>query len=146
MKAVVVGVVAVVLAVATAVFGYAIDDPAGADANPPQGPGLVTVDLGVKYSVFSFDELRVRPGTTVEFRVRNDDPIFHEFIVGDRGVHDKHRFGSEQAHPPVPGEVSVKPNDVGVTFFRFDQPGRYEFACHLPGHYEYGMKGFVIVE
>jgi uncharacterized cupredoxin-like copper-binding protein len=146
MKAVLVGVVAIVLAVATALIGYAIDDPAGADTNASKGPGLITVELGIKYSVFSFDELHVRPGTTVEFRVRNDDPIFHEFIVGDIDVHKRHQFGTEKAHPPVPGEVSVKPNDIGVTFFSFDKPGRYEFACHLPGHYGYGMKGSVIVE
>ena len=38
------------------------------------------------------------------------------------------------------------PVDVGETFYRFDAPGRYEFACHLPGHLAYGMKGWVIAE
>jgi uncharacterized cupredoxin-like copper-binding protein len=49
-------------------------------------------------------------------------------------------------HPPVPGEVSVGPGEIGETFYRFDKPGRYLFACHLPGHFAFGMKGWVIVD
>jgi uncharacterized cupredoxin-like copper-binding protein len=41
--------------------------------------------------------------------------------------------------------VSVGPNDTALTTFTFDTPGVYEFACHLPGHYEYGMQGEVEV-
>jgi uncharacterized cupredoxin-like copper-binding protein len=39
----------------------------------------------------------------------------------------------------------VSPNDRAVTTFRFDEPGTVEFACHLPGHYEYGMHGTIEV-
>jgi uncharacterized cupredoxin-like copper-binding protein len=60
-------------------------------------------------------------------------------------VHRRHEQGNEAAHPPVPGEVSVPPLDRGVTFYEFAQPGRYEFACHLPGHVAFGMRGWVIV-
>jgi len=138
---------AIVIAAATAFAGYAVsaDDHAAA-TNPALGPGLVTVDVGIHYSRFSFSELHVRAGTLVRFLVHNDDPIHHEFIVGDAAVHARHQKGSEATHPPVPGEVSVAPNDIGETFYRFDQPGRFEFACHLPGHLAYGMKGWVIVE
>jgi uncharacterized cupredoxin-like copper-binding protein len=137
--------VAIAVAVATALGGYAIADTAHADARGPLGPGLVTVDVGIRHSHFSFSILRVQPGTLVEFHVHNDDPIAHEFIVGDARVHLRHERGKEAAHPPVPGEVSVSALDVGATFYRFDSPGRYEFACHLPGHLAYGMRGWVVV-
>jgi uncharacterized cupredoxin-like copper-binding protein len=136
--------VAVAAAAATALGLYAIDE-ARASEPAPLGPGLVTVDLGIHYSEFSFDELHVRKGTTVQFMVRNDDPIFHELVVGDAAVHARHQTGTEKSHPPVPGEVTVKPNDVGTTFYEFERAGRYEFACHLPGHYGFGMKGYVTV-
>ena len=45
----------------------------------------------------------------------------------------------------VPGEVSVGPNGSAVTTFTFDETGNYEFACHLPGHYEHGMRGDIEV-
>jgi uncharacterized cupredoxin-like copper-binding protein len=138
--------VAVAAAAATALGLYAFDGSARASEPEVLGPGLVTVDLGIHYSKFSFDELHVRKGTTVQFMVRNDDPIYHEFIVGDAAVHARHQHGTEKSHPPVPGEVTVKPEDVGTTFYDFDRAGKFEFACHLPGHYGYGMKGFVTVE
>jgi len=137
---------AVLVAGATAFAGYAVNDDAHAQTNPPLGPGLVTVDIGIRYSKFSISTLRVREGTLVRFLVHNDDPIHHEFIVGPESVHLRHEHGTEATHPPVPGEVSIAPDDVGETFYRFDQPGRLMFACHLPGHFAYGMKGWVVVE
>ncbi len=139
------GVVAIVVAVATALACYATTGSSRADAGPAVlGPGLVTVQVGVHYSRFSISTLRVHAGTTVRFVIDNEDPIHHEFIVGDASVHARHEHGTESVHPPVPGEVSVAPLDTGETFFRFDRPGRYLFACHLPGHLQYGMKGWVV--
>jgi uncharacterized cupredoxin-like copper-binding protein len=138
--------VAVVVAAATAIAASSVMGTAHADNDRPLGPGLVSVDVVIHHSKFSFSTLSVRPGTTVRFVVHNEDPIYHEFIVGDASVHARHERGSEAVHPPVPGEVSVRPDDVGETFYRFDDPGRYLFACHLPGHFAYGMKGFVVVD
>lgn len=139
---------ALVVAGATALGGYAISSAtdAHAEAGSALGPGLVTVDVGIHYSKFSISTLRVHRGTLVRFLIHNDDPIHHEFIVGDESVHLRHERGSEATHPPVPGEVSVAPNDVGETFYRFAVPGRFLFACHLPGHFAYGMHGWVVVE
>ena len=134
------------VAIANALGGYAVADIAGAGATTALGPGLVTVTVNVHYSKFSMAELHVRAGTTVRFLIRNHDPIRHEFIVGDQQVQNLHEKGTHPAHPPVPGEVTVAPGDVGETFYRFDQVGRVLFACHLPGHFAYGMHGWVIVD
>ena len=138
--------VAIALATATALGGYAVSDAKHADASTVLGPGLVTVTVSIHYSQFSISTLEVRPGSTVRFLVRNDDPIAHEFIVGDASVHARHERGTHPAHPPVPGEVSVGAGQLGETFYRFDQPGKYLFACHLPGHLAFGMRGWVEVE
>jgi uncharacterized cupredoxin-like copper-binding protein len=138
-------VVAIALATATALAGYAITDAGNADATTVPGPGLVTVTVGIHYSEFSTSTLKVRAGSTVQFLVRNDDPIAHEFIVGGPGVHRRHQTGSHASHPPDPGEVSVGPGELGETFYRFDKPGKYLFACHLPGHLAFGMRGWIDV-
>ena len=39
----------------------------------------------------------------------------------------------------------LKDVKAGETFYRFDQPGRVLFACHFPGHYAYGMRGWITV-
>jgi uncharacterized cupredoxin-like copper-binding protein len=117
-----------------------------ADASPSQGalgPGPVTVEMVIRHSRFVVDDFAVRPGTDVHFVVRNGDPIRHELIVGPPEVHERHARGTEAAHPPVPGEVTVDPGETAETTFRFTGTGSMEFACHLPGHYEYGMQGWV---
>jgi len=145
-RTIVIGLIAGVLGVTTLAIGEVFADTSPAASAPRVlGPGLVTVDVGIHYSKFSFSELSVHPGTTVRFVVHNNDPIHHEFIVGDASVHARHERGTEAAHPPVPGEVSVAPLDIGETFYRFDRAGRYLFACHLPGHFAYGMKGWITV-
>jgi uncharacterized cupredoxin-like copper-binding protein len=139
------GVLALLVGTGTAFGGYAMSAGAHTRVVPPLGPGLVTVDVGIHYSRFSISTLHVRKGTLVRFLVRNTDPIHHEFIVGDSSVHRRHERGHESAHPPVPGEVSIAPNDIGETFYRFDHVGSFLFACHLPGHFAYGMRGTVVV-
>ncbi len=105
-----------------------------------------TVELTVHHSKFSLEELRVRPGETVRFVLRNTDPIPHELIVGDQWVQDVHEAGTESHHADRPGEVSVAPGATAVTTYRFGSSGgRLLFGCHLPGHWAYGMKGTITV-
>ena len=126
-------------------IGFAID-AVNARRPAPLGPGLVTVEMLMRYSRFTTDEIRVYEGTLVRFEVVNRDPIHHELIVGPERVHATHERGHDKHHPPVPGEVSVKPGERGLTTFRFDEPGTVVFACHLPGHLGYGMRGEVVVK
>jgi uncharacterized cupredoxin-like copper-binding protein len=116
-----------------------------APRRPLHGPGDVTVDLRITHSHFSLAHLDVEAGTTVRFVVTNTDPIGHELIVGGPAVHERHERGHEASHPPVPGEVSVPPLATSETTYRFDAPGTVVFACHLPGHLAYGMRGEVDV-
>jgi uncharacterized cupredoxin-like copper-binding protein len=115
------------------------------DGDVAIGPGEVTVQIDIEYSRFVPERLTVAEGTRVRFLVVNGDPIHHEFITGGPEVHLRHAQGTETEHPAIPGEVSVDPKGRAITTFTFDQPGRFEFACHLPGHYEYGMHGEIEV-
>lgn len=125
-------------------IGFAVDG-AGAGRVEPVGPGLVTVELDMRYSRFSQNEVHVYEGTLVRFVVTNSDPIHHELIVGPQAVHDRHEGGHDLRHPPVPGEVGVNAGDTGLTTYRFDDVGSVLFACHAPGHFNYGMSGHVVV-
>jgi uncharacterized cupredoxin-like copper-binding protein len=114
---------------------------------PPQafGPGEATVEIAIDHSLFADRPLRVVEGTRVRFVIVNRDPIGHEFIVGPPAVHARHAAGHEAKHPSIPGEVSVEPNATAITTYRFGRPGRVVYACHLPGHFEYGMHGVIEV-
>ncbi|MCA1737243.1 MAG: cupredoxin domain-containing protein [Actinobacteria bacterium] len=135
----------VALAVAALVTGVGSAIATGEPEVVPLGPGDVTVEIDVHHSRFEPDRLTVVKGTRVRFFVVNDDPIHHELITGGPEVHLRHAQGTEAEHPSVPGEVTVGPNGSAITTFTFDEPGVFEFACHLPGHYEYGMRGEIEV-
>lgn len=109
------------------------------------GPGRVTVTLRIEHSRFEAPPIRVRPHTEVRFVVVNRDPIGHELIVGGPDVQERHENGHEASHPPVPGEVSVPAEGRASTTYWFHTSGPVEYACHLPGHHQYGMHGIVRV-
>ncbi|MFZ6003502.1 MAG: cupredoxin domain-containing protein [Actinomycetota bacterium] len=134
---------AVLVGAVVSAGGYLISDDSSGPA--ALGPGVVTVEVRIDHSRFDIESLRVREGTLVRFVVHNADPIDHELVVGDAEVHRRHASGDERRHPPVPGEVSIAPGDAAMTFYQFNEPGQVVFACHLPGHVEYGMQGTIEV-
>jgi uncharacterized cupredoxin-like copper-binding protein len=113
------------------------------------GGGERTVVVTMRHSRFEPAAVRVDPGERVRFVLRNTDPIDHEFILGDDAVQRRHEEGRErQHHGDVPGERSVPAGQEAATTYAFPAgPGGrlLEFACHLPGHYAYGMHGTVRV-
>ena len=125
--------------------GYAVASGLEHPEATTLGPGDITVEIDIEYSRFVPDRLTVVEGTRVRFLVVNGDPIHHELITGGAEVHIRHANGTEAEHPSIPGEVSVEPNGTAITTFTFEEPGVYEFACHLPGHYDYGMRGEIEV-
>lgn len=137
--------VVAVVALSAATTACASDGAAAEPDASALGPGEVTIELDVEHSVFDPEEIRVLQGTEVTFEVVNGDPIGHELIVGDAALHAAHEAGTHVSHAPIPGEVSLQPNASGATTIRFDEPGTVEFACHLPGHYDYGMYGEIVV-
>jgi uncharacterized cupredoxin-like copper-binding protein len=114
-----------------------------AAASPPAG--VPTVHITIHFSSFDTGRIDVVPGETVRFVIENTDPIDHEFILGDDLVQQIHELGTESVHPPRPGEVSVPAGTTATTTYTFGQPGELTFACHLPGHFAYGMHGTVTI-
>jgi uncharacterized cupredoxin-like copper-binding protein len=107
--------------------------------------GVRTVVLEIRHSRFSISELKVAPGERVRFVVRNTDPIDHELIVGPMPVQLRHESGRERKHGARPGEVSVPLFTSASTSYTFEETGTIWFGCHMPGHWDYGMLGRVIV-
>lgn len=113
-----------------------------AGCGPPPG---ASIEIVVRYSRFTPAEIIVPAGKPVTFVLRNDDPIDHEWIVGDEQVHAVHRRGTEPLHPDRPTEVVLPALATRSTTISFDGPGRFQFICHLPAHEAYGMVGTLTV-
>lgn len=103
------------------------------------------VEVELRFSRFVPDELEFPAGTTVTFVVENRDPIDHEFLIGDEEVQQAHEEGTEKHHGAKPGEISVPAGETRTTTYTFDEPGRLLIGCHLPTHWDYGMRGEITV-
>jgi len=135
------------LAIGAGLLGLVLVTAAGAMAFAGRGPAPATdVAIVIHYSRFEPAQIEVPVGVPVTITLRNDDPIDHEWIVGDEAVHAIHRVGTEPLHPDKPTEVVIPAGTTRTTVITFTSTGSQQFICHLPGHEAYGMVGTVRIE
>jgi uncharacterized cupredoxin-like copper-binding protein len=118
---------------------FAVAAIAGCSSEPE------TVTITIHYSAFEPADLSVPRGVPVTFVLVNQDPIDHEWLIGDEGFHEAHRSGTHASHGGVPTEVTVPALETVTTTITFDEAGRLDYICHLPGHEAYGMVGTLTV-
>ena len=132
-------VAALGLGLATALGAAAVAGAVGRSAEP------IVVEIDIHYSHFSLDAITVPAGRPITFVIVNNDPIDHEWIVGDAALHERHRTGTEPVHNARPTEISIDALHERRTTVTFSSPGTLTFVCHLPGHEAYGMTGTLLV-
>jgi uncharacterized cupredoxin-like copper-binding protein len=103
------------------------------------------VTITIHYSTFDPSALSIPHGVPVTFVLVNEDPIDHEWIVGDQALHERHRHGTEPVHGARPTEVTVPAGSTIETTVTFDRPAELTYVCHLPRHEAYGMVGTLTV-
>lgn len=93
--------------------------------------------------------VRVKQGQTVRFIVRNGGKILHETVLGTKPELQEH-YELMKKFPDMehdePHMVHLKPGQSGEMIWQFTKAGEFYFACLMPGHYDGGMIGKVIVE
>ena len=127
------------MALALAAFAASACAQADAVTQPAE------VGIRIHYSRFAPNRIEVPAGVPVKFTIVNDDPIDHEWLIGDSAFHNRHRTGTEPVHGDRPDEVSTPPNSIRTTTLTF-APGTYTFVCHFPGHEAYGMIGVLVAK
>ena len=85
----------------------------------------------------------LKDGETIEFRVRNDGNIQHEFSIGNAEDQVKHAQ-MMQKMPGMkhndPNTVSLAPGESASLSWKFMGKDTVVFSCNIPGHFEAGMK------
>jgi uncharacterized cupredoxin-like copper-binding protein len=109
-------------------------------------PSATTLTITIHYSAFDQPALTVPAGAPVTFVLVNEDPIDHEWLIGDDAFHDAHRTGTHASHGDVPTEVTIPALETVRTTITFDEPGTVAYICHLPQHEAFGMVGVLTVE
>ncbi len=103
------------------------------------------VIVNVNHSRFDPAAFEFETGTTIRFVIHNADPIDHEFLLGDEADQDRHESGTHAEHGAIPGEVSLPAKSTRSTTYTFTEPGKLIIGCHLPAHFDYGMRADVTV-
>lgn len=120
----------------------------GKASDPEHASTTVTIDMTDKLR-FEPEEVRVKAGETVRFIVRNKGKLMHEMVLGTEDSLHQHakmmmKFpGMEHDEPHM---AHVNPSKEQVMGWQFTKAGEYSYGCLVPGHFEAGMKGKVIVE
>lgn len=124
------------------------EHPWGREGDPRRASRTITVTMS---DTMRFDpaELRVKAGDTVKFIARNKGKLLHEMVIGSREELEKHAEMMRK-HPGMehdePYQVHVKPGGKEEIAWTFTKPGTFMYGCLIPGHWEAGMKGMIVVE
>ena len=92
--------------------------------------------------------ITVKRGETVRFVIINHDPIAHEFVLGDaveQAAHEKEMASMPGMKMDDSNGVTVAPGKAESLVWTFASIGKLQYACHLPGHYEDGMVGYLTI-
>ena len=115
-----------------------------AGACAPAGRPPAAVDIGIHNSHYSTTRIDVPAGVPITFTIHNEDPIDHEWLLGDLAVHERHRAGTEPVHAARPDEITIPALSSRTTTLTFPVAMTLTYMCHLPGHEAYGMVGILI--
>jgi uncharacterized cupredoxin-like copper-binding protein len=92
------------------------------------------------------DDFVVRPqrttfrvGETYIFSVGNEGTEVHEFVIEPAGVDDAPLEAEVNGEERESEIEDIAPGETAELEWTFTEPGRYQFACHVPGHFEAGM-------
>lgn len=155
---------AALLAATTFVAGLGVSGPgraheghqhaafsAGEPGDPKKPTRTVKVRMLEGSGKMSFEPalIQVRRGEQIRFVVQNDGEEDHEFILATVEENRKHgelmKKFPEMEHDD-PNAKRVLPYANKELLWKFTKRGEFEFACLIPGHYEKGMFGKVVVK
>jgi uncharacterized cupredoxin-like copper-binding protein len=119
----------------------------GREGDPAKATRTIVIDMTDEMR-FIPARLEVNAGDTVKFVVRNAGKALHELVIGTEAELAKHAE-TMRKHPGMehdePYMVHVAPGRRGELAWTFTRPGTFMYGCLIPGHWEAGMKGTIVV-
>lgn len=119
----------------------------GRTGDPARAQRTVTVTMSDTMR-FSPARLEVRQGDTVRFVVKNAGKVMHEMVLGTLDDLKQHAELMRQ-HPGMehdePYMAHVAPGRSETLVWQFTRAGEYHYGCLIPGHFEAGMMGRIVV-
>jgi len=98
---------------------------------------------------FTPERIEVNQGDTIRITLTNTGQVMHELVIGTQEELAEHavlmkKFPNMEHDEPYMAHVA--PGKTGEIIWTFNRPGDFDFACLLPGHFEAGMVGKIVVK
>lgn len=98
--------------------------------------------------VFKPDSVDVKRGETIRFMLHNTGELEHEFVLGKHEKlmdHKKEMMSQMDMKHDDPNAAFLAPGAKAELVWTFTNSGDFQFACLIPGHFETGMVGALVV-
>lgn len=144
------GVLTAILLIPTSVWSHG-SFAAGEPGDPSKPARTIELNMieGSGMMGYSVNRVEVKKGEQIRFRITNAGALAHEFMLDSIERNAKHKI-EMQKNPEMehddPNGVRLEPGKVSEILWKFENEGTFEFACLIPGHYEAGMHGTVVVK
>ena len=119
----------------------------GRASDPDKAVVTIEVEMADTFR-FEPSAVEVRRGDTVRFIVKNKGQMMHEMVLGTEQSLAEHaelmkKFpGMEHDEPHM---AHIGPGKKSSMGWQFTQAGEFRFGCLIPGHFDAGMVGTIIV-
>jgi len=140
-------------AVAHEEHGHGMDEsqhatPFGRPGDPHKVDRTIRIELSDAMR-FSPASIVVRQGETIRLVAANMGKTKHEMVLGTAAELKAHAElmrkypGMEHADDSM---VDVPAGKTAEIVWKFDTPGQFQYGCLIPGHFEAGMVGGIVVK
>ena len=131
-----------------------------------------TINIKMYDNYYEPNSIKVKKGETIKFIVQNLGEMVHEYNIATKEMHIKHqpemqklvdhgilmvdkidkekmkkmsKMDHSLSHSHA-NSVMVEPKKTGEIVWKFSKNLTLEMACNIPGHYETGMVGQIIIK
>ena len=124
---------------------------AGEPGDPRKSARVVNIKMFEGSGKIGYEPARieVRRREQIRFVLQNDGEEDHEFILATVAENRKHAEVMKKNPDMEHDDLNAKrllPHGHGEIVWKFTRRGTFEFACLIPGHYEKGMVGQIVVK
>lgn len=127
----------VATALATAAIGIAgLHQGVKAEASSAVQARAVTVRVVLHDFAVSMSTHRLPAGTPIHFIITNRGHAMHETVLERAGAVDR----ALEVRGKEYEADDIAPGTTRTVTWTIPHTGKYQLACHMPGHYQMGMK------
>ena len=142
----------------------------GEKGDPNKVDRIIKIKMYDNY--YEPSSIKVKKGETIKFIVKNLGEMVHEYNIATKEMHIKHQPEMERLveHEILLGDkidmvkmkemskkdhslshshsnsIMLEPKKTGEIIWKFSKNIDLEMACNVPGHYQVGMVGKIVVE